>query len=185
MGDELENKQDLGDQEATESGSRSVSGDGSNPDSIGTEDLETIKAELAAERATLAEAQATLTEKDDTIAKLEASLATLQQGFDDNAAALAQVQQANTTAIGKYLEAVRGANTALPADVIAGDTIEAIDASVGQAQAIADAVRTSLADEAKKGKVPAGAPTRVINLDGLTPKEKIALGLQQQKGGAG
>jgi multidrug resistance efflux pump len=153
-------------------------------------ELADIKAQLEGERATLAaaqasltEAQATLTEKDGTIATLEANIATLQQGFDDNVAALGQLQEANTTAIGKYLAAVRGANTALPADVITGDTIEAIDASVGQAQAIADAVRTSLADEAKKGKVPAGAPTRVVNLDGLTAKEKIALGLSQQKGG--
>ena len=84
----------------------------------------------------------------------------------------------------KYLGAVRAANAAIPADVITGETIEAIDASLGQAVAIADAVRATLAGEAKNVRVPAGAPTRVVNLEGLTSSEKISLGLQQQKGGA-
>ncbi len=182
MSEELENKEnpdEVGkDQEPKE--------DGANPDFMGTpsaQDLETIKAELEAERATLAEAQATLAGKNDSIAKLEAHIAGLQQGFDEKAAVLTQLREAHVQAVAKYLEAVRSANTALPADVITGDTIEGIDASVAQAQAIAGAVRETLADEAKKGRVPAGAPTRVLNLDGLTPREKIALGLQQQKGG--
>ena len=171
MSDELENKENPGEI-------------GDNLDNApGPDELADIKAQLEAERATLAQAQATLTGKDEAIAKLEAHITGLQQGFDDNAAALAQLKEANTTAVTKYLEAVRGANTALPADVITGDTIEAIDASLGQARAIADAVRETLADEAKKARVPAGAPTRAMSLDGLNPKELIALGLQQQKGG--
>ena len=159
-----------------------------NPDVIGDnapgpDELADTKAQLEAERATLAQAQATLTEREQSIATLEADIAGLQQGFDEKAAALAQLKETHATAIGKYLDTVRSLNAAIPADVITGDTIEDIDASVAHAQAIADAVRDTLADEAKKGRVPAGAPTRVINLDGLTAKEKIALGLSQQKGG--
>ena len=168
MGDELETQETQATQETAP-----------QPD-----ELEATKAQLAAEQATLAAAQATLTEKDDTITRLEAHIIGLQQGFDDQAVVLAQVQQANTAAVAKYLGAVRAANAALPADVITGATIEAIDVSFGQAVAIADAVRATLADDAKKGRVPAGAPTRVISLEGLTSSEKIALGLQQQKGGA-
>jgi len=167
MSDELENKENLDNQD----------------NAPGPDELADVKAELATERATLAEAQATLTGKDEAIAKLEAHIAGLQQGFDEKAAALTQLREAHVQAVAKYLEAVRSANIALPADVITGETIEDIDASVAQAHAIAGAVRETLADEAKKGRVPAGAPTRVINLDGLTPKEKIALGLQQQEGG--
>ena len=165
MSDELENKENLDNQD----------------NAPGPDELADIKAKLEAERATLAEAQATLAGKNDSIAKLEAHIAGLQQGFDEKAAALTQLKEAHVRAMAKYLEAVRSANTALPADVITGETIEDIDASVGQAQAIADAVRETLADEARKGRVPAGAPTRVLNLDGLTAKEKIALGLQQQR----
>ena len=145
--------------------------------------LEGERATLAAAQASLTEAQATLTEKDGTIAALQTQLGEVQSGFDAQAGLMAKFQEDTAAATGKYLEAVRSLNAAIPADVITGDTIEAIDASVAQAQAIADAVRQTLADEAKKGKVPAGAPTRVINLDGLTAKEKIALGLSQQKGG--
>ena len=171
MSDELENKENP-----------DVIGDNLNS-APGADELAGVKAQLETKRATLAGAQATLTDKDGTIARLEAHIAGLQQGFDDKAAALAQLQEANTQAVVKYLEAVRSANTALPADVITGETIEDIDASVAHAQAIADAVRETLADEARKARVPAGAPTRAINLDGLTAKEKITLGLQQQKGG--
>ena len=147
------------------------------------DELATITAQLEGERATLALAQAALTEKDNRISELETQLGEARSGFDAQAGQMARLQAASTAAVAKYLGAVRAANTALPADVITGETIEAIDASLGQAVAIADAVRATLAGEAKNARVPAGAPTRVINLDGLTPKEKIALGLQQQKGG--
>ncbi len=171
MPEELENKENPGE-----------TGDNLNS-APGPDDLADVKAQLAIEQRNLAETGALLAEREQSIARLEAHVAGLQQGFDEKAAALAQLKETHATAIGKYLDTVRSLNAAIPADVITGDTIENIDASVGHAQAIADAVRETLADEAKKAKVPAGAPTRAINLDGLTAKEKIALGLQQQKGG--
>ena len=174
MSDELENKDNPGET-------------GDNVDNVdnapGPDELADVKAQLETERAALAEARATLTDKDAAIASLQTQLGEVQSGFDAQAGLMAKFQEDTAAATGKYLEAVRSLNAAIPADVITGDTIEDIDASVAHAQAIADAVRQTLADEAKKAKVPAGAPTRAINLDGLTAKEKIALGLSQQKGG--
>jgi len=153
-----------------------------NPNEVSTpEDLEAIKAELEKEKKAKAAAEAALAEKDARIVKLEASLSEARQGSEATAAELAQVKEANAQAMAKYLDAVRLANPTIPEDIIAGDTIEAIDASVEKAQSIASAVRQSLEAEAKEARVPAGAPPRgEISLEGLTPREKIAAGIQQK-----
>ena len=148
------------------------------------EDLEAIKAELEEEKEAKAAAEASLAEKDARIVELEASLSEATQGSEAAAAELAQVKEAHSKAVAKYLGAVRGANSTIPRDIIAGGTIEEIDASVEKALSIANAVKASLETRAKEAKVPAGAPTRgEISLEGLTPREKIAAGIQQ-KGGA-
>jgi hypothetical protein len=96
---------------------------------------------------------------------------------------LASVKEAYAQAISKYLEAARALNSAIPQDVIAGQTIEEIDASVKKAKAIANAVKANLEAQAKEAKVPAGAPTRgEISLEGLSPREKIAAGIQHKGG---
>ena len=138
------------------------------------DELESIKAQLQVERATLAEAQAVLTEKDGRIAQLQAEGEALR-------AERSNLQQAQAAAITKYLGAVKAANPALPPDTIAGETIEDIDASLTRATSIAAAVKASLEAHAKEARVPAGAPTRAIDLSALSPDEKIRVGLQQSK----
>jgi len=144
------------------------------------EDLEVIKAQLEEEQATFAEAkvadEAALAEKDARIAEL------LAEGEALRAEGVA-ISEANALAVAKYLDAVRLANPTIPQDIIAGDTIEEIDASVEKAQAIAEAVKKKLEAETKETRVPVGAPPRAeISLEGLTPREKIAAGIQQKGG---
>ncbi|MGB6873350.1 MAG: hypothetical protein WBE46_04320 [Dehalococcoidia bacterium] len=147
------------------------------------EDLEAIKAQLEEEKKAKAAAEASLAEKDARIAELEASLSEATKGSEATAAELASTKEANALAIVKYLDAVRAANSTIPQDIIAGDTIENIDASVEKALSIANAVKANLEAQAKEAKVPAGAPTRgEISLEGLTPREKIAAGIQQKGG---
>jgi len=161
------------------------------------ETLEAIKAQLEEEKRAKAAAEAALAEKDARIAELQAegealraersnlqaSLSEAKQGSEAAVAELSQVKETNTQAIAKYLDAVRLANTTIPQDIIAGDTIEAIDASLAKATTIANAVKANLEAQAKEAKVPAGAPTRgEISLEGLSPREKIAAGIQQKGG---
>jgi len=137
------------------------------------EDLEAIRAQLEEEKKAKAAAEAALAEKDARIAELQA------EGEALRAEGVA-ISEANAQAVAKYLNVVRTANSTIPRDIIAGQTIEEIDASVEKAQAIADAVRANLEAQAKEAKVPAGAPTRgEISLEGLSPREKIAAGIQQ------
>ena len=148
-----------------------------------TEDLETIKAQLEEEKKAKAAAETALAEKDTRIADLEALLSEAKQGIETAAAELSQVKEAHSQAIVKYLDAVRLANPAIPQDIIVGDTIEDIDASLAKATTIAESVKASLEAQAKEAKVPAGAPPRgEISIEGLSPKEKIAAGIMSLRG---
>jgi len=158
------------------------------------ETLEAIKAQLEEEKRANAADEAALAEKDQRIAELQAegealraersnlqaSLSEAKQGSEAAAAELAQVKEAKGQALAKYLDAVRLANPTIPQDIIAGSTIEEVDDALAKASSIATAVKANLEAQAKEAKVPAGAPTRTeISLEGLTPREKIAAGIQQ------
>jgi chromosome segregation ATPase len=159
---------------------------GAAPESDGAstaEDLEAIKAELEKEKEAKAATEAALAEKDKRIAELQASLNVVQQASEAAASELTQLKEAHTKAVSKYLEAARALNSTIPKDVIAGATIEEIDASVAKALSIATAVKATLEAQAKQAKVPAGAPTRgEISLEGLSPREKIAAGIMSLRG---
>jgi len=147
------------------------------------EDLEAIKAELEEERKAKAAAEAALAEKDTRISELNATLNVALQGSEAAAAELTQVKEAHAKAVAKYLDVVRTANPTIPKDIIVGQTIEEIDASLEKAEAIADAIRANLEAQAKEARVPAGAPTRgEISLEGLSPRDKIAAGIHQKGG---
>jgi hypothetical protein len=140
------------------------------------EDLEAIKAQLEEERKAKAAAEVALAEKDARIAEKDARIAELQAEGE-------AITKAHAQAVAKYLDAARALNYTVPKDVIVGGTIEEIDASVEKAKAIAESVKKALEAQAKEAKVPAGAPTRgTINLEGLSPREKIAAGLNQKGG---
>ena len=147
------------------------------------EALEAIKAQLEEEKKAKAAAEASLADRDARIAELEASLSEAKQGSEAVAAELVQVKEAHGQAIAKYLGAVRFANPAIPQDIIAGDTIEDIDASLAKATTIAESVRANVEARAKETRIPTGAPTRSeISVEGLSPREKIAAGIQQKGG---
>jgi hypothetical protein len=155
-----------------------------NPNEVSTpEDLEAIKAQLEEEKQAKAAAEASLAEKDARIAALEAELSEAKTGSEAAADELASAKEAHGQAVAKYLGAVRLANPTIPQDIIAGDTIEDIDASLAKAATIAESVKANLEAQAKETKVPAGAPTRTeISVEGLSPREKIAAGIQQKGG---
>jgi len=146
-------------------------------------DLQIIRAELDEEKKAKAAIEAVLTDKGKRITELEASLNVVSQASEAAAAELGHTKEAYTKAVGKYLDAVKAANPTIPGDIIAGQTIEDIDASVAKALSIATAVKATLEAQAKETRVPAGAPTRGgISLEGLSPREKIAAGIQQKGG---
>ena len=147
------------------------------------EDLGAIRLQLQEEQEARAAAQAALDEKETRIAELEASLSEARQGSETAAAELASIKEAKDQAVAKYLTMAKALNPAIPEGIIAGDSIDEIDASVEKGKAIVEAVKKAMEAEAREARVPAGAPTRgAISLEGLSPREKIAAGIQQKGG---
>lgn len=81
----------------------------------------------------------------------------------------------------RYRDLVVRTDPALPADLIAGGDVDAIDASVTAAREIVRRVRSHIETQAQAGRVPAGAPPRSApDLSALTPEQKIRHGLAQR-----
>jgi len=154
------------------------------------EELETVKAQL--EQAEVArdeanKAKTTLEEamagKDARLAELETALSEAKQGSEASTAELAAVKEARDQAVSKYLGMAKAANPQVPGDMITGETIEEIDATVEKGKGLVAAVKETLESKTAAAKVPAGAPTRgAISLEGMSPKDKIAAGIQQKGG---
>jgi molecular chaperone GrpE (heat shock protein) len=147
-----------------------------------TDELATIKAELEHEREAREQAETIATSQLNRIAELEKALSEAKQQSEAVTAEFATLKDTHTKAVAKYLTAVKTANPTLPADVITGSTIDEIDATLAKALTIAESVKKALEAQAKEAKVPAGAPTRGgIALEAMSPREKIAAGLQQSR----
>lgn len=85
------------------------------------------------------------------------------------------------TAAERYRDLVVRTEPALPAELIDGDSIDAVDASVEAARTVVGRVRSHIEAQAQAGRVPAGAPPRSgPDLSSMTPEQKIRYGLAQQ-----
>ena len=68
----------------------------------------------------------------------------------------------------------------LPADIVAGDTVASLDASIATARQTVAQVRQHLDQQAQALRIPAGAPVRTgPDTSALSPAERIRLGLRQ------
>jgi chromosome segregation ATPase len=81
----------------------------------------------------------------------------------------------------RYRDLVVKTEPALPAELIAGDTVDAVDAAVESARAMVGRVRSHLEAQAHAARVPAGAPPRSSpDLSAMTPEQKIRHGLARR-----
>ena len=127
--------------------------------------------EAAAELAAVAEA-----ERDE--------LATLRSELQEARDALDAEQAARRAAVARYRGALLQAEPSLPPELIEGDDVEAVDASVDAARRTVAEIRERIAreseDEAARG-FPAGAPERRgPRTEAMSTAEKIAYGLEQR-----
>ena len=129
------------------------------------EDIAAVKAQLDEEQKAKSALEEAIAQKDARLAELET------------------VKEARDQAVAKYLGMAKATNPTMPEDMISGETIEEIDASVEKAKGLVAAVKKTLESEATAAKVPAGAPTRgPISLESMSPRDKIAAGIQQKGG---
>lgn len=134
------------------------------------DDGEEPSAETLAEMAAVSEAEV------DSASAIESALeATRRELEEQRALAVA--------AVARYREAALAAEPELPPELVAGQTVEEVDASLAGARRTVAAIRQRLAEAAEPSTrgFPAGAPARLSgSLEGLSAAEKIARGLEQR-----
>jgi len=80
----------------------------------------------------------------------------------------------------RYREALLSASPEVPADMVGGETLEEVEASLAAARQTVSQIRQHLESQTQSSRVPAGAPPRQApDLSALTPEEKIRIGLER------
>lgn len=158
------------------------------------EQLAAAHADVDRLQARLAESEALAADRQRESADLKRQLETSKQALvasdavAQSHAVEAQTLQASleaangqvSEAVARYRSAVLAREPDLPADLIAGETVEAIDAALTQARQTVAQVRQHLEQQAQALRVPPGAPARAgPDVSSLSPADKIRLGLQQ------
>ncbi len=126
--------------------------------------------------------QVALKKLKETLAARESEVAALQQSLSGSEEKACGLGKALGEAIGKYREMLVQANPGILAEMISGESIEAIDGSLKQARTLVERVKQGMETEAAKTRIPAGSPPRTApDLSGLSPREKIQYGMEVGK----
>lgn len=84
------------------------------------------------------------------------------------------------TAAERYRDLVVRTEPELPPEMIAGDDVDAVDASAAAAREVVERVRTRITTPAA-ARVPAGSPPRgTPDVSALSPEQKIRIGLERR-----
>ncbi len=111
---------------------------------------------------------------------LQARIARLEQGIASRDGELTAIKQSLSGAAAKYRAAVLAGAPGIPQELVKGESLDEVDASLELARGIVSRVRQQLEVEAEANKVPAGAPPRMPqDLSALSPAEKIAYALRK------
>jgi len=130
-----------------------------------------IGVELEQVKSRVIELEALLAQKEEALTKAEARISELEQ-------VVAELDRRLAQAVSSYKALVVRLNPGVPEELIVGDTIEDINASVERAKAIIGKVRQGLEAEMASVWVPTGAPARAVaDLSALSPREKIQYGI--------
>ena len=117
---------------------------------------------------------AAITGLEQTVASKDSEITILKQAIAESEQKLTEINDTLAQAVVSYKSLVVETHPEIPADLITGDTIEAINESLENARALIDKVKQGIEAEASRTKVPAGAPQRVpLDLSVLSPREKI------------
>ena len=136
---------------------------------------ESLTRELESKGAVIAELEQALAGKD-------SEMALLKQAIADSEQKLAEINDTLAQAVASYKSLAIETNPEIPAELIAGDTVEAINESLENARALIDRVKQGIEAEALRAKVPAGAPQRTpLDLSVLSPREKIQYAIGGKK----
>jgi len=119
----------------------------------------------------VAELEAALAQKDSEMAAVKESARGLEEKLAASGAALVD-------AVGQYRALVLQANPGIADELIAGESIAAVNESLAKAKSLVGRVRKSVEKEMSRTRVPIGSPGRTsADLSALSPREKINYGI--------
>jgi predicted RNase H-like nuclease (RuvC/YqgF family) len=131
------------------------------------QEKDALQRELAMKEATVAELEQASLARDGEIAILKQALAEAEQK-------LAEIGETLAQAVDSYRQLATEAHPEIPAEMITGDTIVALERSLQNACVLVEKVKQEVEAEASRARVPAGAPPRApLDLSALSPREKI------------
>ncbi|GAF78691.1 unnamed protein product [marine sediment metagenome] len=136
-----------------------------------------LQAQLAARDAEFGKLKEALAEKTALADSQDQELSTLRTAGSAAAERIAGLEGSLSDAISKYKERVHAAHPELLENMVTGETIGDIDASLDSALLLVDKVKANIAEQAKEVIVPAGSPERTGTPDfigAMSAKEKIA-----------
>ena len=138
------------------------------------DEIERLKQDKEALTRELKTRDATIIRFEQTLAGKDSEIVALKQALDEAERKLADLGEALTQAVAGYKALVVQTNPGVLAELITGDTVEEVNESLKNAQALVDRVRQEMEAEVSKTRIPAGAPQRVpLDLSALSPREKI------------
>lgn len=104
----------------------------------------------------------------------------LQQALAAAQRELARQRDLTRSAVARYRLAVLAAEPELPPELVSGETLDAVDASLDAARAMVVRVRERAEVKRVERGFPAGAPARTHTPPPMTSREKIVAGLQER-----
>lgn len=115
-------------------------------------------------------------------ASLQARISQLEADISTRDGELVAIKDSLGVAVARYRAAVAATASGVPEDLLTGETVEEIDASLERARRIVSRVREQIESETAAGRVPAGAPPRALpDMSALSPAEKIVHGLTRER----
>ncbi len=128
--------------------------------------------------ARISELEGLVAQKDEEITLKSSRLVELEQALAESNGKVSAGGNALAQAVASYRTLVTRSEPLVPAEMIKGDSIEAIEASLKAAREVIGKVKAGLEAEGKVTRVPAGAPQRrAANLSALSPRDKIQRGI--------
>ncbi len=122
-----------------------------------------------------AELEKVIADKGSEIAALKKSESELQEK-------LSAVSKSLTEAVASYKARVIQMHPEITEELISGETIDAVEDSLGKAIGLINRVKKSVEKEISNTRVPAGAPGRhASDLSALSPREKIQYAIGGKK----
>jgi len=144
------------------------------------DELEVTKGELGGLRAEKKALAGELESRNTKITELEAVVAEKDERLGALDDSLSQLNDSLSRAVSNYKTLVVKSNPGILEELVTGDTVEAINQSLENANVLIGKVRQGLEEEASRIRIPAGAPQRTPpDLSALSPREKIQYAIKR------